>query len=116
VIVDDVKCFDQFCNLKTFVECAQNDEDFKSASVSYKWVKYFQKSCNADCHPKLLKIEEFFFCIPSHNGNVERIFSLMNAQWTDETNRFTIEAIKSVLLLQYNLIYVNICAFSTTNI
>jgi hypothetical protein len=32
VLVDDVKCFDQFCNLKTFVLSAQND-DFKTVSV-----------------------------------------------------------------------------------
>jgi hypothetical protein len=29
VIVDDVKCFAQFCNPKTFAESAQNDEDLK---------------------------------------------------------------------------------------
>jgi hypothetical protein len=29
VIVDDVKCFDQFRNLKTFVQSVQNSEDFK---------------------------------------------------------------------------------------
>jgi hypothetical protein len=103
VTVDDVKCFGQFSNLKTFVESAKNDEDFKSMSVSDKWVKYFQKSCNADCHSELLKISEVFFCIPGHNANVERIFFLMKAQWTDERNRYTTEAIKGVLLLQYNL-------------
>jgi hypothetical protein len=95
--------FDQFCNLKTFVENAQNDEVFKSTSISDKSVKYFQSSCNADCHSELLKIAPLFFCIPGHKANVERIFSLMNAQWTDKRNRFTIEAIKNVLLLQYNL-------------
>jgi hypothetical protein len=101
--VDDVNCFDQFCNLKTFVESAQNDENFKSASVSDKRVKYFQNCCNADCHSELLKTEAFFFCIPGHNANVEIIFYLINAQWTDERNWFTIEAIKSVRLLQHNL-------------
>jgi ferredoxin-fold anticodon binding domain-containing protein len=83
VTVDDVKCFDLFGNLNNFVEGAQNDEDFKSVSVSDKWVKYFQKNCNADCHSELLKIAEFFFRIPGHNANVERIFSSMKAKWTD---------------------------------
>jgi hypothetical protein len=54
VIVGDVKYFDQFCNLKTFVRSVLNDKDFKSASVSNKWAKYFQKSCNSDCHSELL--------------------------------------------------------------
>jgi hypothetical protein len=67
--VDDVKYFDQ---------------NFKSASVGEKGVKYFQKSCNADCHCEFLKIAEFLLCIPCHIAKVERTFSLMNAQWTDE--------------------------------
>jgi hypothetical protein len=29
VTVDDVKCFDKFCNLKSFVGCVQYDEGFK---------------------------------------------------------------------------------------
>jgi hypothetical protein len=103
LIVYDVKCFDQFCNLKTFAESAQNDEDFKSALVGDKGFKYLQNSHNADCHSEFLKTAEFFFCIPGHNDNVERIFSLMNAQWTDERNRFTIEAVSGILFLQYNL-------------
>jgi hypothetical protein len=63
VIVDDVKCFHQFCNLKTFVQSVWNDEDFKSASVHGKCVKYVQRSCNAVCHSELLKLTEFFLCI-----------------------------------------------------
>jgi hypothetical protein len=46
VIVYDVRCFGQFCILKTSVQGVQNDEDFKSAAVNDKWVKYFQRSCN----------------------------------------------------------------------
>jgi hypothetical protein len=53
-----------------------NDENFKSASVGDKWVKYFQKSHNTGCHCELLKTAEFLLCIPGHNANVERIFSL----------------------------------------
>jgi hypothetical protein len=34
--VDDVKCFDHFCNLKAFVQSAENSEDLKSSSVSDK--------------------------------------------------------------------------------
>lgn len=44
----------------------------------------------------------FFFAIPSHNANVERIFSLMNAQWTEERNRLSVDAIKNLLMVQYN--------------
>jgi hypothetical protein len=44
VIVDDVKCFEKFCYLKAFVKNVQNNKDFKSASVSDKWVKYFSEA------------------------------------------------------------------------
>jgi hypothetical protein len=80
VIVDDAKCFDQFCSLKTFVQSIQNDEDFKSALVSDMRVKYFQKSCNTNCHSELFKIAELFFSISGHNTNVEKMFSFMNVQ------------------------------------
>jgi hypothetical protein len=55
LVMDDVRCFDQFCNLKTFVERAQNDEDFRNVAVRVKWVKYCRKNCNADSHPSCLK-------------------------------------------------------------
>jgi hypothetical protein len=63
----------------------------------------FQKHHNADCHSELLKTAEFFFCIPGHNANVERVFFLMNTQGTGEQNRFTTKATEGVSLLQYNL-------------
>jgi hypothetical protein len=36
VIVDDVKCFDHFCNLKALVESVEKDEDLKYTSVNDK--------------------------------------------------------------------------------
>jgi hypothetical protein len=89
VTVDDVRRFYELSNLKTFVRNFHNNEGFKSASFSDTCVKNFQNSCNFDCHSQLFKIVEFFFCVLSHNADVERIFSLMNAQQTDEQNRFT---------------------------
>jgi hypothetical protein len=82
--VDDIKYFDQFRNLKAFVQSVHYDEDFKSVSINNKWVQYLQKNGNTDCHSELFKIAELFFCIPGPSTSVERIFSLMNIQWTDE--------------------------------
>jgi hypothetical protein len=109
--VDGVKYFDQFCKLETFVQSFQKEEDFKNASVSEK---YFQKSYNADSHSELLQIAEFFFSIPGHDANVERILSLMKAEWTGDRNRFTNNTINGVVLLQYKSR--DIRAFSFTNI
>jgi len=37
-----------------------------------------------------------------HNANVERIFSLIQSQWTKERNKMTVDTIKGILTLQYN--------------
>ena len=34
--VDDAKCFDQVCNLKTFVECRLNGEQFTALPTHEK--------------------------------------------------------------------------------
>lgn len=99
--VDDVKCFDQFCNLQQFIEC-NNDAEFHKLTSSQKWAKYFNASADNECHSELLKIAEFFFSIPGHNANVERVFSLISSQWTDERNRLSIQSVKGLLLVQYN--------------
>ena len=39
-------------------------------------------------------------CLPGSNAPVERIFSQMNALWTDEKNRFLVETIKSILMIK----------------
>jgi hypothetical protein len=74
VVVYDVKCSDQFCNLRLCVKRSEG-EDLKNEAVCDKWIKYFQESYKADCHSELLKTAEFFIYIPCLNASVERIFS-----------------------------------------
>jgi hypothetical protein len=57
VSIDDVKCFDQFINLKKFLEGCRDNKDFCNLVAHQKWVNYFQNSKNVDCHSELLKIE-----------------------------------------------------------
>lgn len=40
---------------------------------------------------------EYIFSIPGHNGNVERIFSMMEIQWTDERNKLSTNTVESIL-------------------
>lgn len=54
------------------------------------------------CYSELLKIAEFVFALPSHNANVERVFSLMQSQWTKERNQLSVESLKGILFVQYN--------------
>ena len=72
--VDDSKCFDQFCNLKVFVEANHSDEDFQKLLAHEKWLKYFNRCKSQNCFSELLMIAELFFAIPSHNANTERVF------------------------------------------
>jgi hypothetical protein len=102
VSIDDVKCFDQFISLKKFLEGCKDNEGFCNLLAHEKWVKYFQDSKNVDCHSELLRIAQFFFAILSYNANVERIFSLMQVQWTKKRSNLNIESVKGTLLVQYN--------------
>lgn len=86
VPVDDVKCFDQVTNLRKFTEKCNHDEEFSGLHVHRKWTEYFEKAKSTACYSELLKIAQFVFALPSHNANIEKIFSLMQSQWTKERN------------------------------
>ncbi|KAJ4928326.1 hypothetical protein JOQ06_016118 [Pogonophryne albipinna] len=103
VVIDDVKCFDQVTNLKRFTERCNRDEEFSGLQVHQKWTKYFEKAKSIACYSELLKIAQFVFALSSHNANVERVFSLMQSQWTKERNQLSVESLKGVLFVQYNL-------------
>ena len=97
--------FNQFVYLKDYLEknnTNQNCETTMKLSMEEKWLKFFadtkyihQKSC-------LIKLCEYVFAIPAHNANVERIFSLMSTQWSDERNRLSVETIEAILICHYN--------------
>jgi len=38
----------------------------------------------------------------THNANTERVFSLMQSQWTKERNKLLVESVKGLLLVQHN--------------
>ena len=59
IIIEDSRCFDQLCNLKTFVEANCKQEDFKELLVHERWVKYFDSCNNDDCFTSLLVITVF---------------------------------------------------------
>ena len=69
-------------------------------SVAEKWYQYMSSS--VDC-VELLKMVQYYFAIPAHNAAVERIFSLLNFQWTDERNKLTVENVKLMLIVLYNM-------------
>jgi len=51
-----------------------------------KWIEFFKNCDSCEQYSELLKQCQYMFTIPAHNANVERLFSHMNIQWTDERN------------------------------
>lgn len=101
VLLDESKLFDQFCCVKTFISSNTTD-DFNTLLLHQKWSQFFQEFKLIEQNSEIKKIAEFFFAIPAHNANIERIFSLIGSQWTNERNRLTFENMRAILFTQYN--------------
>lgn len=100
VHIDDVQLFDQIQNLKNFL-CSQNDSYF-SEKTPKKLTLFFLSNTSMAAYSEILKIAQFFFAIPGHNANTERIFSLISSQWTKERNRFLLDNVKGMMMVQFN--------------
>jgi hypothetical protein len=98
VQINDSKLFDQFCSLKTYA----SELDEEEVSLDKQWAKFLKKCPNPELTLELLLICHFYFAIPSHNANVERVFSLINSQWTKERNRRRLESVKRLIFVKFN--------------
>lgn len=79
ISVDDVKLFDEYEVLKEY--CRNSDNIFFSESLTTQRCNFLKsKEVNGDI-TEFVKICQFVFVILAHNANVERMFSLVNAQW-----------------------------------
>lgn len=101
VTVNESSLFDQVSNLVSFLEANGEDDNFINLHAIHKWTKYFQ-TIVPSAYTELLKIAQFFFAIPSHNANVERLFSFMNNFWSDERNRLLPESVQSLIMVKFN--------------
>ena len=96
-------CFQQYMYLKSFLETKRDSEEWKSKhSVEERWIYFLKETENPERKCQLLKLCEYLFSIPAHNATVERVFSLMSAQWTDERNRLLPGTVESILQCQFN--------------
>lgn len=103
VEVDDSKCFDQLQNLKSFLNKNKDNVEFQKLLSHKKWVAYFKSMSSQDCFSEFLTICQYYFAIPGHNSNVERVFSLIGQQWSKERNRLHIDTVAKMLLVEFNL-------------
>lgn len=99
VCVDDSKLHDQVINLNEFLKTKENQ--FFQQSSSSKICAFFSVN-NITTFTEILRIAQFFFAIPGHNANCERIFSLMGAQWSKERNLLDVATVRDILIVQFN--------------
>ena len=79
-------------------------KEWLKLTVDKRWVKVFSRMRTAidGQYKDILKIVEYMFAIPAHNANNERIFSLMNFQWTHERDLLKIEPVEALLACAFN--------------
>lgn len=109
VIIDESKLFDQIVNLNNFLS-QQNCEFFKMSSNS-KICSFLSSNPSIDTMSEIVLISQFFFAIPPQNSNCERIFSLINTQWSDERNRLCVKTVRDIILVQFNFKHFNCTEF-----
>ena len=93
--------FDEVSALNDLLKKIPDDEFFKNEAET-KWMKIFDGN---DSFPLLYKLVSIVFSLPVSNAFVERVFSLVSAQWTDERNRLYEKTVKSLLQIKVNLDY-----------
>ncbi|KAK9704277.1 hypothetical protein QE152_g28395 [Popillia japonica] len=81
---NDEKLFDEWVNLKNF--SANLNSTQKHESLNTLWLRYFKQCFSEEQYAKLQKMAEYVFSILGHNANVERVFSIINSQWSKERN------------------------------
>lgn len=103
VKINDSILLDQFLILKDFLALKEKDKCWNDLLAHEKWTEFFLNCKSEEQFSELLLIAQFTFCSPGHNANVERIFSLISSQWTDERNKLNVPTINDILLTTYNL-------------
>lgn len=100
--IDDVKCLNQFVNLKKFLELEEILLNQESISINDKCMRYFNSINNLEKCSEFILMCQYMFAIPAHNATVERIFSLIEAQWTDERNRMGVDTVANLIMIKFN--------------
>lgn len=94
--------FDEFLYMQSFVEQNIENEDWSEKKMHDKWLNFFHVTKELERKRNLLKICQYLYAVPGHNANVERIFSMVSAQWTNERNSLNIDTVESIMQCKYN--------------
>ena len=96
ISIDCDKLCEELCamrKVRTELLCLTSD-------VSNKWVKFFAIQQPEDA--QLLHLVSFALSILVSNANCERVFSIMNALWTNSRNRLNFNLVKAELMMKTN--------------
>lgn len=73
-------------------------------SLENKWLEVFHHfETNYVPYKNVLKIVEYALSLPGTNATAERLFSTANKVWTSDKSQLSIETMKAILCVKYNL-------------
>ena len=81
--IDENKLFHPVMNLNNFLKGKSNNVEYFEKSCNSKICDFFAANKNIDSYSEVLKIAEYFFAIPGHNANCERIFTFSSEKVLD---------------------------------
>ena len=94
--------FNQVVNLKKSMKSTKNNVEFLKKTCGSKISDFFTNNRNIAPYSAILKIAQYFFTIPRHNANCERIFSLINMQWSDKKNKIKLDTVKNIVTVKFH--------------
>lgn len=94
------ECFEEVLYLISILY--KNREALKTKDTLEKWLYFFEKTSEQERKKNLLMMVQYLYAMPSHNAHVERVFSLISAQWTKERNSLKTETLESIIQCKFN--------------
>lgn len=102
ICVNEDALFIEFVGLKKILEKKLLNNEFRAKLCCHKWTEIFSEYEFREQYVEMLKLSEYVFSLPPNNATVERIFSLMNIQWTEERNQLSIKTLENILFCIQN--------------
>lgn len=96
--------YEEYVNVKEFVTEEKVAEwADKKTLPPQRWMEMFSHFTNNQILAlNVLKLAEFFFCLPGTNAATERVFSLMNSTWTSDKSQLGVNILKAILVTKVN--------------
>lgn len=97
--------FNEVSFLKQYVGSEKiNSWSTEKVSIENKWLEIFRHfKSNHIPFGNLLKMVEYALSLPGTNAVTERVFSTVNKIWTSDKTQLSLEVLKSILCVKYNL-------------